>query len=99
MEVGDLGAPKADMNERTMQGISIRGCLGSMCLTSRTTHSVGPETLWPRWPRGLIRPKNANGKLVVTKETCFDDKDQGGFGRMSFLRSYRAEKALTPIRG
>ena len=45
MDVGDLGAPKADMNERTMQGISIGGWLGLTCLTSGTAHSDGPERL------------------------------------------------------
>ena len=81
-----MGAPKADMNERTMQGISIGGCLGPTCLTSGTAHSVGPETLWPRWPRGSMRSNNANGLLVVTKERSFGDKGQGGFGRMSFIQ-------------
>ena len=39
VDVGDLGAPKADMNESTMQGISTHvECLGVTWPTSRPSH-------------------------------------------------------------
>jgi len=38
-DVGDFGAPKADMKDSTMQGIrGARDMVRSTCRTSRTTH-------------------------------------------------------------